>query len=127
MAQESKLEKRIREYAIKNGILTWKLTSTGTTAVQDRIFMYSGVTVFIECKAPGEKLRPQQIYRIVQLLRRRMLVSVVDNFKDGKAILDHMLLLKPPSKTQLEKITMSLLGPKYTNELKAFGLSTTRS
>lgn len=58
---ERKVEERLVERARKHGGLAIKWTSPAFSGVPDRIlFLPGGRIIFVELKAPGEKLRPLQ-------------------------------------------------------------------
>ena len=54
MITEKAIEKAVVEYAESLGFLQFKLSSQWNKALPDRLFIYKGVTAFIEFKAPGK-------------------------------------------------------------------------
>ena len=85
------LERRIEEYLVRQvaklGGKAYKFSSPGNRAVPDRVcFLPNGMTLLVECKAPGKVLTPLQ-ERVVKLLRNlKQTVAVVDS-KEG---VDHL-------------------------------------
>lgn len=86
--RESKLEKKVCDYAKSKGWLVYKFMSPMNKGVPDRIFIKSGIVVFIEFKAPGKTLTKLQSYIAKQLRLQKSNVYVVDNFIFGKDIVD---------------------------------------
>lgn len=78
--RESALEKKLMEAVKELGGLHWKFVSPGTAGVPDRICVFpGGRVVFVEMKAPGEKLRPLQAKRAQEILDREALVWLIDS------------------------------------------------
>ncbi len=72
---ERKLVKAVRD----SGGLALKFVSPGMAGVPDRLILFpEGKLVFCEVKAPGEKPRPLQKYRMEQLRALGFRVYVVD-------------------------------------------------
>ena len=67
---ESQVEKYFRQRAVQTGALTWKLVSTGSAGVPDRILVQEGHTYFVELKRPMERPRDIQRVRARQLRAR---------------------------------------------------------
>lgn len=85
------------------GGLIYKFTS-GSIGVPDRIVVAFGRTVFIECKAPGEKTRPSQDYVIAEMRAQGADVRVFDTREQVDELIEEMKLWKiqcPPSTPQL--------------------------
>ena len=76
---EKDIEKKVCDWAKKNGILPIKFTPMGEAGWPDRIFIRNGKAVFIEFKAPGKHTRPLQDARIRALQLQKMSVGVYDN------------------------------------------------
>ena len=77
--RERDVEKYLCREAKRRGAMPMKFVSPGLNGVPDRcILFHGGLVVFVEVKAPGEKTRKQQRYRIVQMRDRGALVRVVD-------------------------------------------------
>ena len=75
-AVEQKLVKAVRD----SGGLALKLVCPGFNGVPDRLLLFmEGKVAFVEVKAPGEKPRPLQEHRIVQLRDLGFKVYVLDN------------------------------------------------
>ncbi|MDF2804343.1 MAG: phage-like protein [Anaerocolumna sp.] len=66
--QESRIEKRLKNEIEKIGGKALKFVSPGVSGVPDRIVLLPhGKLIFVELKAPGEKLRALQKYRAKEL------------------------------------------------------------
>lgn len=92
MAAESTLERRIKRYAEDKNCLFWKLSANGVKGLPDRILVTpNGVVAFIEIKAPKEKPRAIQLYRMQQLREKGVPATYVDNFDSAKDFITGML------------------------------------
>ncbi len=68
--RESTIEKYLVTEVKKSDGIAYKFLSPGRRAVPDRLVLLpGGRAVFVECKAPGEKPRPEQL-REHERLRR---------------------------------------------------------
>ena len=66
--KESGIEKRLIKEVKKIGGKALKFTSPGIAGVPDRIVLLPhGKIIFVELKAPGEKLKPLQEFRAKEL------------------------------------------------------------
>lgn len=79
-------EKPIEKYLVKKaksiGARAAKFVSPGWSGVPDRIIMApGGLIVFVECKAPGEKPRKLQVYRMKQLNELGFRTETVDTYE----------------------------------------------
>lgn len=84
MPAESELEARVRKYATSQGCLYWKFTSPGTDGVPDRIVVSpSGVTGYLELKAPGQKPTARQRYWLSILEKRHVWASWTDDYDEA--------------------------------------------
>lgn len=77
-------ERTIERYLIRKiretGGMAYKLTVAGRRGVPDRLLlMPGGQLVFVECKAPGEKPRPEQIREHQRLEALGFTVVVLDD------------------------------------------------
>ena len=78
--QESDIESYLRRKAKEQGAMPMKFVSPGLRGVPDRCLAFpGGLMVFVELKAPGEKPRKQQEYRMQQLRNRGFIVKVIDD------------------------------------------------
>lgn len=80
-------EKEIEQYLVnevrKAGGRAYKFISPGNSGVPDRIVIFSGGKIrFVELKAPGGKVRPQQAARFRELERLGFPIRVLDSI-DG--------------------------------------------
>ena len=85
---ESKIERRVCEYAKSLGWLTYKFVSPGNKAVPDRIFLRGGWTFFIEFKAPGKEPTELQLRAHRKIRESGHLVFVADGIDLGRRIVD---------------------------------------
>ena len=76
--------------AEKNGWLTKKLSFIGERGAPDRLFVKNGRVMFVELKRPGEleETSANQKRVIRQLLSAGAEVHVIDNLKDGYALVE---------------------------------------
>ena len=76
--------------AEKNGWLTKKLSFIGERGAPDRLFVKNGRVIFVELKRPGEldETSANQKRVIRQLLSAGAEVHVIDNLKDGYALVE---------------------------------------
>ena len=89
--RESKIEKALRDKVKSQGGKCWKFVSPGTDGVPDRIvLLYKGKIGFVEVKAPGEDLRPQQKKRKKDLEQLGFKVYVLDNESEIGGIIDEI-------------------------------------
>lgn len=80
--QESRIEKRLKKEIEKIGGKALKFVSPGMSGVPDRIVLLPhGKIIFIELKAPGEKLRAIQEYRAKELRALGFRVEVIDSLE----------------------------------------------
>lgn len=81
--RETLIEHQLIHAIHTHGGLCWKLTSPGTVGVPDRIAILpsppDAEIIFIEVKAPGQKPRPIQTYRINQLKKLGAHVYIIDS------------------------------------------------
>lgn len=89
---ESYVERKVKDWARKQGILVLKLTPYATSGYPDDIFLYKGLVTFIEFKAPGKKPRLLQEIRMRELKERGFNVAVIDSISEGLAFLEATLL-----------------------------------
>lgn len=76
--------------AVKNmGGIALKFVSPGLDGVPDRIVLFPmGRMAFVECKAPGKKMRPLQVRRKRQLEALGFLVYCIDDVEQIGGVLD---------------------------------------
>lgn len=78
--RESSIERRLVQVVRQHGGLALKLTSPNIAGVPDRLVLLpGGRVVFVELKAPGQKLRPLQQKRKRQLEALGFRVAVIDS------------------------------------------------
>lgn len=89
--RERAIEQRLTIEAKKHGGLAMKFVSPGTDGVPDRIVLLPGGRMgFVECKAPGQKMRPLQVQRKRQLEGLGFLVYCVDRMEQIGGVLDEI-------------------------------------
>lgn len=89
--REKEIEKRLIQEVRKRGGLCWKFTSPGTDGVPDRlVLMPCGKIAFVELKATGEKMRPLQMYRKLQLEKLCFDVYCIDDVKQIMEVLNEI-------------------------------------
>lgn len=87
-ARESKVEKDIREYAMATGWWVAKFVSPAKSGVPDRVFIRSGIVLWMEIKRPGEEPTAQQYKRMKDMKKYGAITTWVDNFAAAKEWLD---------------------------------------
>ena len=85
---EKDLEKKVRDYAKKVGVLCYKFTAPGRRSVPDRMFMYRGAVFFIELKAKGKKPSIAQLREIEKIRNQGVWAYWADNLDHCKALID---------------------------------------
>ena len=86
--RENAVENYLNREARKVGALPMKFVSPGLRGVPDRIVLFpGGLVVFVELKASGGKARPQQLYRMRQLIDRDAIVRIVDTTEKVDALI----------------------------------------
>lgn len=85
-SRESDLERECRRHVHLLGGRLPKWTSPGDSGVPDRILLLPHrPSVFVEFKAPGERLRPKQRAWRLWLVSNEHLYWLIDDFEDFKA------------------------------------------
>lgn len=88
-ARESTVESRAKRYAKSLGYYVRKFKSPGKTSVPDDVFKHlNGPVFFVEFKALGKPATELQLNEHEEMRAAGLIVYVVDNFEDAKAILD---------------------------------------
>lgn len=87
---ENVMERLLVDRAEKNGWLSKKLSFIGERGAPDRLFVKGGRVMFVELKRPGEidDTSANQKRVIRQLLEHGAEVYVIDNLKDGYALVE---------------------------------------
>lgn len=86
---ERDIQKKVRDYAKRQGWLTFKWDGTNARGVPDCIFINpNGLVMFVEFKATGKKPTKLQTRRIDQLENQGAFVAIIDNVDTGKNIVD---------------------------------------
>lgn len=90
MAQsESYIEREVCEVARELGILSFKFVSPANRGVPDRIFLYRGISMFIEFKREGvHKMDPLQEAQAFRLISSGFIVQICNNVNQGRALLE---------------------------------------
>ena len=116
MSLEKKIEKKVCDYAKKNGFLALKINVVGERGWPDRLFIDpDGWCVWIEFKAPGKKPDPIQQHRMEDLMNRGIPVFVIDNEEIGLAVIKELVAARVPKESD-EALTIAgecgiILGP----------------
>lgn len=88
MTEKELEQKLVREVKKRNG-RAYKFFSPGINGVPDRLVLMTGGKMgFVEVKAPGKKMRPNQIKRKGELEGLGFLVYCLDNPEDIGGVLD---------------------------------------
>ena len=82
---ENEVEQRLVDTAHQAGFECFKFIS-GESGVPDRILVGAGQVVFIELKAPGQKLRDQQKRMISRLHDQCVTALVIDDPADAELV-----------------------------------------
>lgn len=84
---ESVMESLMVDRAKQNGWITKKLCFIGERGAPDRLFVRGGRVVFCELKRPGGDASRNQVRVIRELREAGAEVHLIDNLKDGYALL----------------------------------------
>lgn len=77
--REDVIERHLVNEVKKAGGIAYKFVSPGRRAVPDRLVLLpGGKVIFVECKAPGEKPRPDQLREHARLFALGHQVVVLD-------------------------------------------------
>lgn len=80
--EESRIEKYLKKQVEKLGGKAYKWNPTGVVGVPDRmVLLPGGKVIFVELKAPGEKLRKIQEYRAKELRKLGFQVECLDTIE----------------------------------------------
>ena len=78
--REDVIERHLVNEVKKAGGIAYKFVSPGRRAVPDRLVLLpGGKVIFVECKAPGEKPRPDQLREHARLFALGHQVIVLDS------------------------------------------------
>ncbi|HAS8351231.1 TPA: VRR-NUC domain-containing protein [Vibrio vulnificus] len=78
--REDVIERHLVSEVKKAGGIAYKFVSPGRRAVPDRLVLLpGGKVIFVECKAPGEKPRPDQLREHARLFSLGHQVVVLDS------------------------------------------------
>ena len=91
---EKDLERKVVAYAKKVGVLCYKFTAPGRRSVPDRIFIYKGVTFFIELKAKNKKPSIAQLRELQKIRDQKVVATWYDNFESCKAMIDTQITMQ---------------------------------
>lgn len=91
MAQESRIERIVSQYATKLGCYVRKFASPSCRGVPDRLFISpGGIVFFIEFKSPGKKMTALQQREKRFIEKNNGIHFVVDDITEGKKIIDEI-------------------------------------
>ena len=89
--KEKDIEQKLTAKVKALGGMAIKFTSPGMDGMPDRLVLLpGGRIVFVELKAPGEKMRPLQLWRAKQLLALGFKAYCVDSIDQIGGILDEI-------------------------------------
>jgi Holliday junction resolvase len=77
--KESELQSKVKTKMERAGWLVNKIIQSTNNGWPDLECFKNGETIFIECKAEGERPDPLQVYRHDQIRKQGFKVLVVDN------------------------------------------------
>lgn len=86
--RESRIEKKVSDYAKSLGWLCYKFSSPGNRAVPDRIYMRDSIVFFIEFKAPGKEPSKLQTHEHIKIGQYGVRVFVIDDTQKGIELFD---------------------------------------
>lgn len=96
--RENTIERSLVRKGKKRGIEFLKFKTPSRRNVPDRItFLDNGITVFIECKRPGEDLRIGQKRYCGKLIAKGHRVYVLDNLQEVDIIIEEIIRLSEDS------------------------------
>lgn len=81
--RESSIERKVTDFAKRNGWIVRKLKWINRNGAPDRLFMKGGVCVFVEFKQSKKKARTNQSQEHEKLRAAGMHVVLVDNKEHG--------------------------------------------
>ncbi len=88
---EKEIEKKIVTYAKSKDFLAYKFASPSNRSVPDRLCIGpTGNIFFIEFKREGEMPTKLQEYTFKILRARGITVAVIDDYNNGKLLIDEM-------------------------------------
>ena len=88
---EKEIEQKLINEVKKRRGKAWKFISPGTNGVPDRlVLLQKGRLAFVELKAPGKVMRPQQIKRARELKELGFLVYCIDDSEKIGDVLDEI-------------------------------------
>ena len=88
---EKYIEKKLVEEVRKAGGIAPKFVSPGWNGVPDRIILFPpGRMAFAELKSPGQKMRPLQLRRKIQLERLGFKVYCIDGAEQIGGVIDEI-------------------------------------
>ena len=90
---EGNVERRLKLRVKQMGGLAFKLISPGNAGVPDRLVLFKGAKViFVELKAPGNKLRALQRKRKDQIEKMGFKVCTIDSYEKIDTLIEEMIL-----------------------------------
>ena len=93
---ESVIERAFVKAIYKVGGEAYKLNSLSINGLPDRLVLLpGGRALFVELKAPGEKMRPLQQKRAKQLQEMGFVVLCIDRLEQIPSAVESMLAWKP--------------------------------
>lgn len=81
---ERDVQSRCVRFARLSGVIAHKFSSESHRSVPDYLFLYRGMSYFVEFKAPGKRATKAQLREHRKLRGQGFFVSVVDDVDAGK-------------------------------------------
>lgn len=100
---EKEIETKVCTYAKDRGVLVYKFTSIAHRSVPDRLFIYDGISFFIEFKRPGAKPTAAQCREHGRIREQKVQVFLIDDVDDGKRMIDFMINIINESRSMGQK------------------------
>ena len=89
--REKEIEQKLTAKVKEMGGMALKFTSPGMDGMPDRLVLLPGGRIaFVELKAPGEKMRPLQLWRKKQLEALGIIVFCIDRVDQIGGVLDEI-------------------------------------
>jgi len=86
--RESTIEQAVCAYAKAKGCLSLRLSGQNQRGQPDRMFLYHGLVLFIEFKAPGKRPTALQARWLDRLTEHAFVATSCDNIEAGKRLID---------------------------------------
>lgn len=88
--RESDIEKYLVKRLKQSGAEVRKLKWIGRRGAPDRVVLYNGLTVWVEVKAPGEKLEPHQEREHARMSAAGQILFTIDSLDGAEEVIDYL-------------------------------------